>query len=272
MSKTKRFLTTIVFAGLACCISTGAFAWTLVGDFEGGSVGQKANGPRGLSEAFGKSVIVGTPVFDGTRGAQMGIDAGSDGFGQWGGYMNHPVDLQEGSELWFRISTYFPVDFIAVGKPRLKFLRSHTLAGHLDLYILPGGGFSHDNEIIGVSTAENIQTGAATPFGAPLKKDVWETYEVYIKFHSRPGSAVYRVWQNGKMIYQNTTQKTLSSPSSVSGHSNIFTYWNGGAPQTQFMYVDDVIITSDRPSCQDDNGNYMIGPAKSTAPGCASAR
>lgn len=272
MSKIKRFLTTIVFAGLACSISTVAFAWTLVGDFEGGSIGQKANGPRGLSEAFGKSVIVGTPVFDGTRGAQMGIDAGSDGFGQWGGYMNHLADLQEGSELWFRISTYFPVDFIAVGRPRLKFLRSHTLAGHLDLYILPGGGFSHDNEITGVSTAENIQTGAATPFGAPLKKDVWETYEVYIKFHSRPGNAVYRVWQNGKMIYENTTQKTLSSPSSVSGHSNIFTYWNGGAPQTQSMYVDDVIITSDRPSCQDDNGNYMIGPAKSTAPGCANAR
>lgn len=271
MTKTKQFLTASVFSGLACCISTVAFGWTLVADFEGGVVGQKANGPRGLSEAFGKSIIASSPVIDGSRSAQMGIDASSDGSTQWGGIMNHPVNLQEGSELWFRVSTYFPANFIATGQPRLKFLRSHTLQGHIDLYILPGGGFSHDNEITSVSTAENIQTGAATPFGSPLKKGVWETYEVYIKFHSQPGNAAYRVWQNGKMIYENTAQKTLSTPASVSGHSNIFTYWNGGAPQTQSMYVDDVIMTTERPSCQDDNGNYMIGPAKSSAPVCARA-
>ena len=271
MTKIRQLLATVALTSSMACVHTAAFGWSLVADFEDGVVGQKANGPRGLSEAFGKSVIVDSPVFDGTRGAQMGIDAGVEGFGQWGGFMTHPVPLYEGSELWFRVSTYFPANFIAIGKPRLKFLRSHTAAGHIDLYILPNGGFSHDNEVIGVSTAENIKTGAATPFGEPLKRNVWETYEVYIKFHSQPGKAAYRVWQNGKMIYENTTQKTLSTPTSFSEHSNIFTYWNGGAPQTQSMYIDDVLITNERPSCQDSNGNYMIGPAKSSAPRCTAA-
>ena len=282
MIKAKQFLTTMVFSGLACCISTAAFGWTLVGDFEDGVVGQKANGSRGMSEAFGKSIIVDTPVFDGIRGAQMGIDVTSDGSTQWGGIMNHPVVLREGVELWYRISTYFPVNFIPVGRPRLKFLRVHTMTtvgtndGYLDLYILPNGGFSYDNEIVSVSTSENIQTGAPTPFGTPLEKGVWETYEVYIKFHSQPGMGIYRAWQNGKLIHENKTLNTLKTPASWSDRAHIFTYWNSfsnaGAPQTQSMYVDDVILTSDRPSCQDENGNYMIGPAKSTAPGCASAR
>ncbi len=277
MTKIRQLLTTVVLTGVISCMHTTAFGWSLVGDFEGGVVGQKANGPRGLSEAFGKSIIVDTMTFDGTRGAQMGIDAGVEGFGQWGGFMNYPVNLYEGSELWFRISTYFPADFIAVGNPRLKFMRVHTMTavgandGYLDLYILPNGGFSHDNEITGVSTAENIQTGAATPFGVPLKKGAWETYEVYVKFHSQPGTGIYRVWQNGKLMHENKTLKTLKTPSSWSDRSHIFTYWNGGAPKTQSMYIDDVLITNERPGCQDSNGNYMIGPAKSSAPRCNAA-
>lgn len=263
----RQFFSRFLLASAIYCVGTAAFGWTLVADFESGAVGERANGPRSLSEAFSKTVIVDTPVFDGIRATQMGIDAGISGFGTWGGIIDHPVDLHQGSEIWFRVSTYFPTNFIAVGNPRLKFLRVHTLTtvglndGYLDLYILPNGQFSYDNEVVGVSTSK-------TPFGAVLKKGEWETYEIYIKLHSQPQAGIYRVWQNGKLIHENKTLKTLSTAASWSDRAHIFTYWNGNAPQTQSMYVDDVILTTDRPRCQDDHGNPMIGPAKSSAPGC----
>lgn len=275
MTKTRHFFTTVALAGIMSCMHTVAFGWSLVGDFEGNAIGKPANGLTGLGEAFSKATVTSDRAFDGGKSAKMGIDAGSSGSSSWGGIMYHPVDLYEGSELWFRVSSYFPSSFIAVGNPRLKFLRVHTQTtaggndGYLDLYILPNGQFSHDNEIIGISTVNGVNR---VYLGSPLKKDVWETYEVYVKFSSQPGSGIYRVWQNGNLIYENKTQKTLKTASSYSDRSHIFTYWNGDAPQTQYMYIDDLIITSERPTCQDSKGNNMIGPAKSTAPDCAGAR
>lgn len=275
MTKARRLLATVMLFSTMCCMNTVAFAWTQVGDFEGGVVGQPANGATGMNEAFSKSSISSDRAFDGTKSAKMGIDAGTTGSSSWGGIMYHPVNLYEGSEVWFRVSTNFPASFNLTGNPRLKFLRVHTLSsaggndGYLDLYILPQGGFSHDNELTGISTIEGV---GGAPFGKAIVKDVWESYEVYVKFSAQPGNGIFRAWQNGKLIYENKIQRTLSSSSSWSDRAHLFTYWNGNAPQTQSMYVDDVIITSDRPSCQDENGNYMIGPAKSSAPRCTAVR
>ena len=60
-----------------------------------------------------------------------------------------------------------------------------------------------------------------------MARRVWETYEIYVKFNSQPGKGIYRVWRNGKLIYENKSQKTLSAAASYSDRSHIFSYWNG---------------------------------------------
>jgi len=36
--------------------------------------------------------------------------------------------------------------------------------------------------------------------------------------------------------------------------------WNGGAPQDQDMWIDDIVITNETPTARDVYGNPMIGP------------
>jgi hypothetical protein len=267
MNWARHWVATALFAGILGGISTNATAWSMVADFEDGVVGQKAQGASAFSEGFSASKIVSDVVYDGGKAAILGITAGSDGWGEWGGRFVFPVKLYEGSEAWMRGSLYFPTTFNYTASPRLKFFRFHTAEGHIDLYILPNGKLDYDNEVTHYTTANN----SSLYFGS-IVKGTWQTYEVYVKFSSVPGQGIYRVWQNGKLVYEDKTQKTLQTTSSFSDFSYVFTYWNGNAPQTQSLYLDDVIITSDRPGCQDDHGNYFIGPAKSSAPACNKAQ
>lgn len=71
--------------------------------------------------------------------------------------------------------------------------------------------------------------------------------------------ATVRFWKNGKLIGEFLDRVTLVADDSYSDRFHIFTYWNGGAPQTQHMYIDDVVLTSDTPSGRDDYGNAYIG-------------
>lgn len=228
--------------------------WILKPNFSLGVSGTKANGPNGFTEAFRNTYFTNERSLSGLPGSgcvKMGIDAGSDGSTSWGAIMQHPKDLVEGDELWFQVSSFFPVGFIIKAQPRLKFLRIKTPQGYLDLYVLPGGGYAYNNEITAFSTAENIQTGKPTPFGEPIVPGVWEQFTVHTKFSSIPGQGLWEVFKNGVLMYRDTTQKTLASPAATSTHSYIFTYWNSfnnvGAPQTQHMFIDDVVLSTSKP-------------------------
>lgn len=216
--------------------------WERKTSFQTLPVGSSAREATGLTEAFSNTIIA---MNGDVRCARMGVGIGEEGFGIWGGIMDHPTDLTEGNELTFTIETFFPVGFDFSANPRLKFLRVHTQSiasneGYLDLYILPKGGFSHDSEVVGISSINN----GGIPFGKPIVPGVWEKYEVFVKFSSSPGKGIYRVSQNGLMIYENTTQKTLKSTASYSDKSYIFTYWNDGAPKTQHMFVKQATLTA----------------------------
>ena len=255
----------IVIASLLWGISEIVAADTQIATFENVPVGVKAYDMTNsnfvpMNYTLAVDASSGAPVFDGARAVQMSIDKGSFGSGTWGANVNYPSLLGEGSEAWLRVATYFPANFMWA-QVKLKFLRFHTPSGYVDTYILNNGQFSYDNEVAGTSTQ-------AKPIGQPVQKGKWETYEQYVKFSSVPGQGVYRLWQNGKLVYEDKTLRTLPNSSATSDMALIFTYWNQAAPQTQSMYIDDIVWTSTRPSCVDDHGNYMIGPAKSTAPAC----
>ena len=86
--------------------------------------------------------------------------------------------------------------------------------------------------------------------------------EIYVKLDSMAGKGIIRIWRNGVLIISDTKHATLPNKSSAAADTALFmTYWNGGAPQKQIQYIDDVVITSDEPSNGDADGNHMIGPS-----------
>jgi len=242
--------------------SSQVYAWTKNAHFEDGTVGDKAKGATAFDGAPQYTVYSNKFVHSGKLAAEMGIDGGSTGFGDWGGKIDFPTELGEGDEVWLRAYLYFPTgfDFSATGQG-LKTQRIHVKNpdGSNQGYI----GTLIDNGITVASEVGNPEFKPNNPnsdqLGTPVPRGAWHAIEQYIKFSATPGKAVYRVWQNGKLIFEDTATHTLRSSTSKSDFMYLFTYWNGGAPKTQKAYVDDLVVTSDRPSNTDAHGNHFIG-------------
>ena len=104
---------------------------------------------------------------------------------------------------------------------------------------------------VGTVPANNVVNGA------------WETYEMYIMFDSvaksAGGQAEVRIWKNNTLLLDSTSMRTLVSTASYADYFYLFTYWNGNAPATTSLYVDDITITSDTPANRDSHGYPFIG-------------
>jgi len=91
----------------------------------------------------------------------------------------------------------------------------------------------------------------------------WNKFEFYVKIASGTGGIV-RAWCNDKEAGEVTGVNTLGSALTTAETLTLMwlDYWNGGAPATQTMYIDQVKIarsTTDSPTNQDASGNYFIG-------------
>ena len=243
-------------------LSTQAGAWVIDANFEGGKIGSLAQGSNALSNAFRYSKYSNSVVHTGSLSSVIGIDAGATGFGDWGGSLRFPAPLREGEEVWYRAYIFFPQDFdLSAGGVGLKTMRIHAQSssgsneGYLDMLI--SGDLT-----IGIEFAREAFQATNTDwknFGVNVTKGTWHAYEQYVKFSSVPGRGIYRVWQDGKLVLDDNTTKTLGGSGSSSDFVYIFSYWNDGAPKTQSAYIDDIYITNQRPSQRDANGNPMIG-------------
>lgn len=239
--------------------------WRIEANFEDGTLGEEAQGnSTSFSDAFSNTKYSNVQVRSGSQSAEVGIDAGETGFGQWGGSFNFPSVLREGDEIWFRTYLYFPDGFpFTTDSGRLKTMRIHTASssgdneGYIGLLISDTGNYiSVGSEVTNEWYRNNRDWREK---GGPTATGQWQALEQYIKFSSVPGEAVTRVWQNGVLIMEDTITNTLHSATSVSDFIYLFTYWNGGAPASVKAYVDDVIITSATPSNTDAEGNPFIG-------------
>jgi len=223
--------------------------------------------------------VTGNQSSSGSKSCLISINAGETGFGKWGGVINYPSSLGRGDEVWFRVRTYMPAGFNYDADPRLKFLRIHTKGsdgsniGYNDVYIMPSGSnpplyWIYEGNVGSMQGGGNVKYGTSAD---KIQKGVWETYEVYIRFDTAPdrtaptvgngdgdGVGRVKVWKNGKLLLDHG-ERTLKQSDAMSGKAHIFTYWNGGSPATQSMYIDDVVLTSDRPAATDANGNAYIG-------------
>jgi hypothetical protein len=149
----------------------------------------------------------------------------------------------------------------------LKFMRVHTQGGgehgyhdwllnHPDRSDHPGHYFTS-----GVQDAGRECGGSD---GHDPVRGRWETYEMYVGLDDEAardgGSGRVRLWRDGELICEIDEFPTLRTPEGRADAFLLSTYWNGGAPRTQALYVDDILITSRRPSGRDADGNPMIGP------------
>ena len=240
--------------------SSQVTAWTTTSTFENGTPGTQAVGSDAFGYAFKYTVFTSDIAHTGKKSAQVGIKSGTDGWGDWGGSFHFPSKLYEGDEIWFRTYIYYPKDFDFTASGRgMKTMRIHKSSksgeneGYFDvLRSNEGGALTIGSEFLGVQ-GDRINLGDVVP------KGTWQAYEMYVKFSSVSGGGIYRVWQNGKLIFEDTASRTLTSSSSKADFIYMWTYWNGKAPKTQNAYIDDVVITSDKPGQRDSHGNPYIG-------------
>lgn len=260
----------VLVAASVLSLQTSA-AWRIDLDFNGGTVGARAQGPGGFSDAAGNTFYTNAQSYEGGKAVEMNIAQGDTAFGTWGGIVNHPTVLRKGDEIWVRVRTFMPLGFNydSYGEGgHLKFLRVHTQTeggsnqGYNDWYIDDKNApYAHKF----IFEGEQVWDEFAGPAHRPVLGQ-WETYEMYLKLDNVPvsagGQGRVRLWKNGVLLKDITNRKTLAAATSVSDRTHLFTYWNGGAPQTQKMYVDDVVVTSQTPAGRDAQGNPYVGTGK----------
>jgi len=250
------------------------FAWTITADFEEGIVGDQAESPNpdAFSIVAGNSKYADTPALSGSQSGSVTAIQGNTGFGLWGGGFEFPSKLKEGDQIWSRINVLYPPgwDFSCGGcRQAMKFMRIHTASagganeGFYNTLIkggTTGGLITADSEVNGGEFWNNNGAGSLLfNLGTPVIRGQWHTYEQQVKFSSVPGKGIYRIWQDGNLIFEDLKTATLRSSTSKSDYIYIWTYWNNGAPRTQTAYTDDIVITSEIPGKKDASGNPYIG-------------
>jgi len=251
-------------------LASTANAWTINQSFDSQSNGEKCAGWSST-----RSVVSSAAAASQSKSCKLRIAKGSRGFGEWGGIIKFPSTLKNGDEIWVRMRNYFPIGFDYNASTRLKFLRIKTFrqdgsnGGYDDWYINRKGSVPPFQFIYEGSSRADL---GWTKFGTSsdvIKLGVWETYEMYIKFGTKSvdngGTGRVRVWKNGKLMKDITNRVTFRAATDYANSLYIYTYWNDtpdtprGSPQTQNSYVDDVIVTSTRPTNKDSHGNNYVG-------------
>jgi hypothetical protein len=221
----------------------------------------------------GRSYVVAEESASEPNACRMWIEEGMTGWGTWGGTITLPERLHEGDEIWIRLRVFMPEDFIPIAPgagERLKFLRLHTRtgdgahAGYNDILFNREGAINrYAFGYEGFNRWYMFGEGLGLP-----ELGRWVTYEWYLRLDSsfEDGSPRVRFWEDGELLADFTERRTLSEPDGYARAVYIGTYWNGGAPQTQHMYIDDLVITNERPPNRDTYGNPFVGVDGMKAP------
>ena len=238
--------------------------WQVQYDFESQAVDEIC----GKWDAAAGSKVTAEDSYSGPHGCRLSIEGGTAGWATWGGVIYFPSKLMRGDQLWIRVRMKMPLDFDygSYGEgERLKFLRIST--------------FSADGKGMGNVHLELQREGSESPFAwiyeeeqvwsyigqksDGIQRGTWETYELYMKFDNVPatagGAAQVKVWKNGRLLKDIRDRITLNDPNGSADNLYFFTYWNGRAPKSQFMFVDDVVLQSAVPSARDADGFPFIG-------------
>lgn len=260
----------MIFA-ISCIVVTSlvyptgyGLAWTKRLDFEGG-----VSGDDGFSYAGSTVTSSSSNVKSGSKSAQVYFAKGDD---CWASQLTcggiKAISVGDGQELWARAYYMFPAGFSwsasSAGYHR-KIMRIRNSSTHhcIDVlsYCEPWQSCGGNGEVM---PGNEISPEYAAQTGVFLRPGVWYNVEQYVKV-SKGNDGIQRVWINGALVFEKRNHSTLESSGSID-EILFFTYWNGGAPQNQSAFIDNVVITTDRPSGVDSQGNPMIGSTDGGSP------
>jgi hypothetical protein len=239
--------------------------WTLQLDIEDGAPGSEARGRDAFDDAVGRSVYSAERQAAGKQAARLAIREGSEGWDEWGGRKFFPHRIPRGGEVWLRVRVYWPPGFDWSADPWLKFLRVHTRSPGADEETRYDDWYLNEGSTTGmhrfISDAQDLGRDCGGTSHDP-RHGVWESYQMYLRFDSVAASAggagLVRLWKGSDLLCEIRDMRTLRSADSFADASLFGTYWNGTAPASQHMFLDDVVITTRVPSGRDGHGNPMI--------------
>ena len=252
----------IFIALFSVLVSAQTHAWTITANFESGTIGAKAEGHDAFGGAKSLTVFDNKHVKSGSQSAKATITQGSDGWTEWGGVWNFPTFLYQGDEIWYRMWVYLQPGWNWGGGSKGTRIHTRSSSGANEGYIDTYGyndRFRVGSELNTKMFFENNGSKESLP---SLPTGSWECVELYVKFNATPGQGIYRIWRNGVLAFEDTQTYTLRQSTSHSNLFFLFGYFNsnwGGSPQTQSLWIDDVVITNQRPSNMDSHGNSFIG-------------
>jgi hypothetical protein len=262
---------------LLFAVQTGqASAWQVSADFESGSLGSLAQGSSGFDESNSMTTFSSERAHSGRQSAKMSWPYNARGSVAGGGFY-FPSYVGAGGEIWSRGYYYFasPWTWSAATSEEcgcaIKTNRIHirsasgTHVGY-DGIISNSYGSPYVNcETCG--TGLNVYQNVGGSIN--LEPDRWYAVEVYVKAH--PTDGVVRMWIDGQLKVEQRGLQTLSSGSDAMDYTWFMGYWNGGCGQSQVMYMDDLVVTTEPPSVRDASGNPMIGTGGAPATPAATA-
>jgi len=260
-------LVSIVLIGITISANE-AFAWTITADFESGTVGNLAKGTNAFSSTGNRTTFSNAKAHSGSQSAKMEWRKGGTGFSCCTGEMKFPQDVRVGQEIWGRAYFYFQSPWSwdysdPTQAHRVKIFRFHQKlqsgkhVGYNDIHERGTAG-RMAIAIEGMGPFKGLYNGnkngkAIVPIGQ------WVVLELYVLFH--PTNGAVRMWIDGTLKADYSGIQTAKDSNARMDFNLVMSYWNGGAPQNQVAYIDDVIITTDTPTNKDAAGNRMIGSA-----------
>lgn len=224
------------------------------------------------------------PSASGTKSAKVEIKAGdaSGGYGKWGLGLHIDPTLKKGQEIWVRLKVCWPESFVFNAEPWMKFMRIHnklaapnaqgsTNGGWNDLYVDHADGGTLADGVtkkVVLRTIKERHDQWTTYNEAPLKRDTWETYEMYLFIDNQSsmsgGQARLRIWRDGALIIDDDGIETITAADGEIDLFFLFTYWNAIGEiitHDNLAYIDDLVIATSAspPTKKDAHGNVFIG-------------
>ena len=272
---------TIFIILFSLIISTQAHAWVVSMDAEGGTVGQRPDKSAGWTYSGTDCTFDDSEKLGGKQSFRCRLPKGSHGeTARWGFALQLPTHVSLGNEIWYRVWIKLPADYEwSPDRPGNKFMRLHSYQGdgtvkhYINAYSKTSG-ILVENWVPGVATfydtlnlASNHSTVVESKPKLGYKSDGtyigWEAVELYVKM-GLAGQGIVRCWRNGILWFEDKLNATAIDSGGFIKTITLFGHYSdtadeAGSPKDQSVWVDDIVVTNQRPSHTDSKGNPFMG-------------
>ena len=216
--------------------NTNFDAITFFEGFEAGSEGTAVSAVTVLEDASAGEITL-LKQFSLTRSMKTTVQSGTSGVASFGFTLNTLPKMLKSSEVWFRFSVNLPDSFDFTASPALglgyfNIVSSTGISvGAVESYLTASGE-------VGFKSAPGLSTPELS--GTTIPTDQWVVIEQYVKLDDV--SARVKIWVDGTEVLDSTSHLTLSSASDYLGSISLLKIWDGDAPSTQSVWIDEVAV------------------------------